>query len=383
MNCFPSSSNTATTGSCIVVGGGMSGVMVANYLQKSGCQVTIVDRQNYLDWSPASARSLVSPDDIEKKDFTMPLGKIAEHLAAEFVHSAVSQVGEKSVTLENGKVLEADCVVVSIGGQYASGALWKATPELTTKEKRIEAFRAEKKHLESAHSVVIAGAGLAGVEVAGEIKSAFSAKTVVLVGTLLASSTDVGREKVKKALLGLGVILKDGRVEGEPVNGKVTTTKGETIDADIVYNAAGFVFAGSKLLNQSLQANVTERGQLLCRPTLQLNGCDTVFATGDIVKVPEGKFADTKGLMHGDETAKVVAKNVLNFLSGDNLDEFKWSDKPLNSPSFTALGPGLAVGDMGMPKFLSGFEDWMCLKLKADDFFTSMKAKGFGKGKSW
>ena len=361
----------------------MSGVMVAKYLQKSGCQVTIVDRQNYLDWCIASARSLVSPDDIEKKDFTMPLDKIAEFFGATFVHSAVSQVGEKSVTLEDGQVLEADCVVVAIGGQYASGALWKATPELTTKEKRIEAFRAEKKQLESVNAVVIAGAGLSGVEVAGEIKSAFSAKTVVLVGTLLPTSTDYGREKVKKALLDLGVILKDGRVEGEPVNGKVTTTKGETIDADIVYNAAGFVFAGSKLLNQSLQANVTERGQLVCRPTLQLQGCDTVFATGDIVKVPEGKFADTKGLMHGDETAKVVAKNVLHFLAGDNLGEFKWSDKPLNTPSFTALGPDLAIGDMGMPKFLSGLEDMMCLKLKAGNFFASMKASGFGKGKTW
>jgi len=361
----------------------MSGVLVAKYLQKSGCQVTIVDRQNYLDWCMASARSLVSPDEIEKKDFTMPLDKVAEHLGAKFVHSAVSQIGEKYVTLEDGTVLEADCVVVSIGGQYASGAVWKATPELTTKEKRIESFRAEKKKLESAHTVVIAGAGLAGVEIAGEIKSAFSAKTVVLVGTFLPTSADSGREKVKKALLHLGVILKDGRVEGEPVNGKVTTTKGETIDADIVYNAAGFVFAGSKLLNQSLQTDVTERGQLLCRSTLQLNGCNTVFATGDIVKVPDGKFADAKGSMHGDETAKLVAKNVLNFLAGDNLDEFKWSDKPLNVPSFTCLGPDLAVGDMGMPKFLSGLEDWMCLKLKADKFFTSMKASGFGKGKTW
>lgn len=124
-------------GSCIIVGVGAAGASAASVLKGSGIDVTIVDKQNYHDWSMASARSLVNPDEVEKQSFVLPLDKMAEFFGAKFVQSAVKEIGPKSVTLVNGEILEADCIIVAIGGHYASGALWKLTPELTTKEKRI------------------------------------------------------------------------------------------------------------------------------------------------------------------------------------------------------------------------------------------------------
>lgn len=240
--------------------------MVAKNLKKSGLEVTIIDRQNYLDWSIAAARSLVSPDDIDKHNYAMPLDKVSEFMGAKFVQSAVAQVSEKSVTLANGDVLNADFVVVAIGGQYGSGALWKPTPELTTKEKRVAAFRAEREKAAAAKAIVVAGAGLAGVEVAGELKAAFPDAKVTLVGTFLPFASDNTKAKVRKALEEMGVILTDGRVEDpKPVNGKVKTTSNETLDADIVYMATGFIFAGAKLLDDNLKSNATENGQVSCR----------------------------------------------------------------------------------------------------------------------
>jgi NADH dehydrogenase FAD-containing subunit len=375
---------TATTGTCIIVGGGIGGVMVAKNLKKSGLEVTIIDRQNYLDWSIAAARSLVSPDDIDKHNYAMPLDKVSEFMGAKFVQSAVAQVSEKSVTLANGDVLNADFVVVAIGGQYGSGALWKPTPELTTKEKRVAAFRAEREKAAAAKAIVVAGAGLAGVEVAGELKAAFPDAKVTLVGTFLPFASDNTKAKVRTALEEMGVILTDGRVEDpKPVNGKVKTSSNETLDADIVYMATGFIFAGAKLLDDNLKSNVTENGQVSCRPTLQLDGCDTVFACGDIVKVPDGKYADVKGSMHAEAMAKTVAANVMNLMAGKELSSFKWSEKANNVPSFTALGPDVGVGDLGMPSFMGGIENWMARKVKTADFFMTFRAADFGKGKTW
>jgi len=373
-------------GSCIIVGGGPAGISVAKNLKAKGIDVTVVDRQDYLDWSVASPRSLVSPDDVEKHSYAMPLKGVCEFVGADFVQGAVSKIGPTSVTVANGTVLNADCVVVAIGGQYASGAIWKPTPDQTTKEERIAGFRSERERVKASRSVVIAGAGLAGVEVAGEIKSAYPDKKVTLVGTFLAGTSEGMRKRTKTAITKMGVILSDGRVnESEPgEDGKVTTSTGESIDADLVLNAAGFVFAGAELVDEALATDVTKRGQFNCRATLQLQSCDTVFCCGDIVAVPQGCYADVKGIAHAEATAKTVAANVVKVLSkASPLSDFKWSKKPITNPCMTALGTKVGIGDLGMPRFMSGIENKLCRTMKCKDYYMSLQAKHFGKGKTW
>jgi len=364
----------------------MAGCALAKELHDTGVEVTIVDRQNYTDWSIAAARCLVSPDEIEAKNFTMPLDKIAEFYGAKFVHSAVTEIGENFVELEEGESrLKGDCIVVAIGGQYIStGSIWKPTHTQTTKELRIEAFRAERSRIVSASSIVVAGAGLTGVEVAGEIKSAFPEKKVVLVGTLLHNTTKLVRERTEAALQKLGVVLMEGRVEqDEPIDSIVTTTKGEKIEADLVCKAVGIHFFAGELMDNSLKASLTDTGQVSCRPTLQLDTCDSVFACGEIVCVPEGSFADVRGVLHAHETAKIVAKNVVGILSGKELSVFQWSKKPFNNMVMIVLNPQTGIGALGMPRFMSRVEDFICRTAKAKDFFLSIKAKEFGKNKTW
>lgn len=375
---------TKSIGSCVVVGGGPAGVFVAKNLKKKGVKVTIVDRQDYLDWSLASPRSVVRPDDVETYSYVMPHEEVCQFHEAEFVHCAVSRIGPKSVSLENGTTLEADTVVVAIGGQYASGGIWKPSPDQTTRELRIAAFRSELERAKKAKSIVIAGAGPTGVEVAGEIKSEFPDKKVTLVGTYMSSSSASMRKRSKEALKKLGVLFAEGRVEatGPDGDGKVATTKGETIDADLVWNAAGMVYAGKDLADDALSSDVTSRGQFSCRPTLQLNGCDSVFACGDVVEVPEGCHADVKGIKHAEDTAKIVAANVVNSLSSKPLSEFKWSAKPVATPMMSALGPNVGVGDLGavVPNFMANV---LCRKLKCKDYYMSLQKANFGKGKTW
>lgn len=375
--------STESIGSCIIVGGGPGGIQVARGLQKYNINVTVVDRQNYLDWSLASPRSVAKPDDVEKYGYIFPLQQVCDHVGVTtFVQGAVTKVGPKSVTLENGTTLEADCVVVAVGGQYASGAIWKPTPDQTTKETRMAAFRTLNKQISDAKSIVISGAGPTGVEVAGEIKAAFPDTTVTMVGTLLPNSPEVLQKRMKKALEDMGVVVKEGRVDASApdADGNVKTRSGDTIKADLVLNAAGFAFAGAQLADDTLSADVTPRGQFNCRPTLQLQGCDTVFCCGDILAVPEGCFADVKGLQHADITADAVAVNVVNLLQEKPLKDFAWSKTPIVKPMMTALGPKIAVAYIGMPNFL---ENFMGRQIKCKDYYMSLKGKLYGKGKTW
>ena len=69
----------------IIVGGGPGGVKVAETIAKQqqatsaiNIEVTVVDRQNYLDWSLSSPRMLVEPTKIEEMGYVMPLEKVLQ-----------------------------------------------------------------------------------------------------------------------------------------------------------------------------------------------------------------------------------------------------------------------------------------------------------------
>lgn len=381
-------------GSVIIVGGGASGTAVAAQLakaspQKTPIKITVVDRQNYLDWSIASARMLVQPDSVN--EFTMPLPKVYQHLSANdnpitFVHSGVSKISPKSVTLDNGSTLEADAIVIAIGGQYSTeGSLWKPLPDHTTKEIRMAAMRTQHEKVKASKSIVVAGAGPAGIEIAGEVKAEFPHIEVTMVGTLLPHATPRFRASVQKALTDMGVVIKEGRIDvSKPdENGNVTTREGEVItNVDMILHAIGFDFAGNKFADDTIKADVTEKGKFRCRPTLQLEStCDTIFCCGDIVAVPDNHYADIKGMMNAEATATIVANNIVLYLQKKPLKHhMKWSKTPVVKPIITVLSPKVGIADMGLPHFM---ENALARSLKCKDFFLGLKGKNYGKGKTF
>ena len=111
-----------------------------------------------------------------------------------------------------------------------------------------------------------------------------------------------------------------------------------------------------------------------------MKSVDTVFCCGDILQVPDGCFADVKGVQHADDTGAIVGRNVVLLLQNKPLVDFKWSKVPINKPMLTALGPKVGVGYVGMPHFV---ENFMVRSLKCKDYYMSLKGGSFGKGKTW
>lgn len=335
---------------------------------------------------------LVQPGDIDTIPYCLPLTKVVEHMATvkgvnntKVVQGSVKTIDATSVTLEDGTKLTADAIVVALGGQYASGAIWKATPDQTTKEKRKAAMKELRAQVAKAKGVVVAGAGPTGLEVAGEVQAAFPQAKVVMVGKLLPNHPEALRKRMRTALAALGVELVEGEhvdVDTPDSQGVVKTREGTSIEGiDIVLNAAGFSFSGASIAGKALQKDVTSKGQFDCKPTLQLKSCDTVFCTGDILAVPDGCFADVKGILHAELTSETVGKNIVHMLKSKKpLVDFQWSKTPILKPMMTAMGPDVAVGYMGLFAFM---ENFLGRKLKCNDYYMGIQGSAFGKGKTW
>jgi len=205
------------------------------------------------------------------------------------------------------------------------------------------------------------------------------------VGRVVARSSADFQRRVRKHLEAGGVVLRDGHVDVDAPDeqGVVVTREGSRIEGvDLVLKATGFEFKGHELADDALKKDVTKKGRFDCRPTLQLGSCDSVFAVGDIVAVPEGKHADVKGIYHAQATGATVAHNVVAFLqkSSGSLTDFAWSSEPIETPVMTTLSRKDTVADMGMPHFM---ENFMGRMIKGKNYFANMERKNFGYGTTW
>ena len=275
--------------------------------------------------------------------------------------------------------------VIATGGSYADGAIWKARPGELTAAARLAGFEAEHKALEGCSNVVVAGTGLVGCEIAGEIKAAYPDKNVTLIGGQLCPSITRGQAgRRKAALTKLGVDVKDGagHVTSEPADGKLTTNNGTTVDCDKLYKATGFRF-NSAFAKDLL--SLDDRGRIKAQGSLQAEGCDNIFVAGDVTCVPAGKVAHIAGGQFANATCPIVAANIKSLASGSaDLKTYAWPDGPGPiGPFGTNMGWKVCVLDgMPLPAFL---RDKMGVAFKNTTFWldTGFDVKGLGRGTTW
>jgi NADH dehydrogenase FAD-containing subunit len=293
----------------VVLGGGYGGINAAKALDDVAA-VTLVDPTEAFVHNVAAWRSLVEPEWLDR--IFLPY----EHLLADgrFIRDRAVAVDGSKVTLASGHVLEPDYLVLATGSSYPFPAKTEE-PDVASARSR---FRQAHEALLGAERVLIVGAGPAGLELAGEIKSFFPDKHV----TLADASEDILtgpygqdlRDELRRQLDGLGVELRLGAALEELPSAPpatlapiaIATAAGDELVADIWFRAFGVRPHSEYLADGSLD----ERGYVRVDEHLRVVGETRVFALGDI--------ADADRDMAGIATAeaKVVAANVRALIAG-------------------------------------------------------------------
>ncbi|SDI57437.1 NADH dehydrogenase, FAD-containing subunit [Aliiruegeria lutimaris] len=330
----------------VIVGGGYVGTELAQSLERY-CDVTLVERKQFFCHVPVMIRSLVQPELFEQALF--PYDKLLQ--TGRVVQASAAEVNESGVTLEDGKTLGADAIVVATGSSHDTA--FKA-PGASVEELR-EANRALAQQIEGASSIAIIGGGALGVELAGEIKALRTHKQVTLVSdTPLIDGYDPRLGQGLEAKLGLlGVEVITGRTAVDlpqtrgAFPGPIRLDDGREIAADLVIPALGST-PNTALLDPLPGVEKTADGRVRNDRWLRPSALPNVFAAGDAVD-----SGDHMTIVGASRQTPWLARSLRNFLAGKRTDRTAaygpWRNAPLLVPLGEHVGQSIlpVVGLVG------------------------------------
>lgn len=319
----------------LVVGGGYAGAHAAVAARRHGIRPTIVDRTGrhaFLTRLAAVAAGTAPAGDADTD--------LAELTGADVVRGDVVEAGDGYVVLEDGRRIDADAVILTVGAEptrpEVPGLLDHAQPLRTERD----ALRL-RDLLESAEGVVVIGAGATGVQLAGALRSSHRSTLTHLVdresAVLATFSPALGRraESVLRARgveLHLGVDVAEIRTDG------VVLANGRELDGVPVW-AGGFESRGDELLDADVVS-----GRLVVDESMLVHGRERTFAAGDVAA-----HRDRRGRLRpmsaqiAVQAGRAAGANAVRFVESRSLRAARLMDLGW----VVDLGGGKGVAELG------------------------------------
>lgn len=352
----------------VILGAGWAGLPLAHKLLKytvpkvPGLKVILVSPSSHFFWNVAATRGLI-PGEIPDDQLFIPIKPAFEQYPPEnfeFVLGTAENIDQTAnsvrITLNDGAQRNVlyDQLVIATGSRMRSNFPLKLTG---SHETTLAAWKDLQKRVEEAKSIIIAGAGPTGIEVAGEIAAKYGAAkevTLVMSGDLpLEGSLASVRGVVDKDLQKLGVkLIKSTRVTNSKTdsNGKGTTvtfSNGSTLTAQLYLPLHGITvntaFVPPNLLDAKSNLNLEQ--------TMQVSGTENIWGIGDVGNI------EAKQLTVTDNQIIHLAGALDTVLSGAGaVKAYEPMDKAM---IFIALGKRFATGQIGNWKLFGFMVAWV------------------------
>lgn len=364
----------------VVVGAGFGGVSASSELAKEGFRVTLVDRHPYNTFQPLLYQ--VATGGLNAGDVTYSLRYFAaRHHGVRFRRAAVTGIDHagKQVLTDDGIKIGYDYLVLATGITTNHFGIPGAAEFTMSMYTRAEALRVRDTIFGSMEiiagrsdpnsggfTVVVAGGGATGVEMAGqlaELKQEALPKTypelnpaqvhVVLVEMapyLLAPFDDSLRKYALAELIKRGVDVRLNTAISEVHADRVDFKGGESIPVDLVIWAAGV--SGNPAIRE-WGIPIGRGGRIEVNSDLRVLGEENIFAVGDIsltVDTPLPQLAQP-----AIQTGKFAAKQIARLHRGAPTEKFEYHNKG----TMATIGRGDAVLQTPFGLKLKGVPAWL------------------------
>ncbi|XP_069609319.1 ferroptosis suppressor protein 1 isoform X1 [Ranitomeya imitator] len=309
----------------VIIGGGFAGKAAASQIKSNGIPFVLVDIKEAFHHNVAALRASVEAG-FARKTFI----SYEESFHNSFKQGRVSGINlqKQLVVLENNEEIRYSHLIIATG---SDGPFPGKFNKATTKEMAIQVYEDLVKEVQKANHVVIVGGGVAGVEMAAEVKTDYPEKEVTLIHSKIALA-DVEllphvRETIKDILLEKGVKLvlgqrvsnlKELSLNIVQENMELHLDKDtEVITADLILSCTGSRINSSCYID-SFGDKVSSNGALKVNDYLQVEGYNNIYAVGDCADLSEPKMAYHAGLH-----AKIAVTNIIHSLQEKQLKTYK------------------------------------------------------------
>ncbi|KFY44494.1 hypothetical protein V494_01451 [Pseudogymnoascus sp. VKM F-4513 (FW-928)] len=308
----------------VILGGSYAGVSTAHRIFKQATnnapfKITLVSPNTHFYWNVASPRGII-PGQIEDEKLFQPISTGFEQYPSgrfEFVlgYAESLDVNVKRVTVSNNITLDYDVLIIGTGSNDKEGLPFKGVGSTEATRNALHDFQAK---VAKSKTIVVCGAGVTGVEVAGELGFEYGqTKEIILLGsgpTVLEGSPASVSKISTDSLLKLNVDIKlqtklmntiqkpDGRQE-------LILSSGENLAADLTIPTFGLVPNSSYIPGKFLNTN----GYVMVDEYLKVKNAESVWALGDVCDTENSQ------ILSCDRQSVYVAKAILSTLGSDKI----------------------------------------------------------------
>lgn len=373
----------------VIVGGGFGGLYAAKELDRSECDVTLIDRRNFHLFQPLLyqvATGGLSPADIASPLRVVLSGKENTTVMMDEVTDIDPE--NRLITLRKSQ-LPYDTLIISTGvsHHYFGNDHWAPhAPGLKTVEDALNirqrvflAFEAAERESDPIKrqawlTFVIVGGGPTGVELAGalaelayytlkkDFRHTDTAETRVILlegmDRVLPPYPAELSAQAKTDLEKLGVQVQTGRMVTNIEEHTVTTKQGdriETIEARTILWAAGVKASPlGKVVAERTGAELDRVGRVIVNDDMSVANDPNIFVIGDLANYAHQSDRPLPGVgAVAMQQGSYVAKLIKARQQGESSSPFQYKD----GGSLAVIGRNKAVADLKFTQ-MTGFPAW-------------------------
>jgi NADH dehydrogenase len=368
----------------VVIGGGFAGLNFITHMFKNKYyHVTLVDKNNYNYFTPLLYQ--VATSFLEPASISYPFRKLLKNKGVSFRMASLNKVDtkEKALYLSDGGTLHYDILVFAAGSKTnffgnesvrtnafslkgIDDALYMRNELIKTVEKA--AIETDPRKRQKLLTVVIAGGGPTGVEIAGmlaEMKRYIlgndypqllesTTEIHIIDGSpyLLAPMSEKSHVSAYKALADQGVLIKLNTHVNLYENGEAHLSDGSIIEAGTLIWAAGVI---ANLFEGIAEESIGKGRRMLTDAFNLVNGYKDIYAIGDIslqVGDPAYPNGHPQLAQPAIQQGKSLAKNLNRAAKDQPMKPFIYFDRG----DMAIIGRRVAMADLFKHKLhLGGF----------------------------
>lgn len=328
----------------LIIGGGFAGVATAQKLANQGMNITLVDRKDYFEVTFAVLRNVAAPESQGNRSRKL----YRDFVGGDFVQGSIESMNDREAKLANGDVIRFQQAVIASGSRYPSLPLAKTNSQFDYAGRNQEMLD-EHATLAAAKSVLVIGGGAVGVELAGEIASAFPNIDITLAHSgdaLLGILKPKAQRKALEQLTAKGVTVKLNRRFVQESDQYRCSNTNETIKTDLVYTCVGMV-PNTEFLRPEMVNVLDDKGLVKVDSFMKVKGYDNLYALGDCADLDDHKHGYLASVQGG-----LLADAIMKEAKGKKVKAYKTPPLAVVTPTGTDTGVAQMPFGVFTAKFL-------------------------------